>query len=124
MCLNWGRGSPARDDQIDALPEWKIDIVRLGDMFEQSHPERGQRLMVKIAGAVMGCERANSFAHPLPRLVRRQAFEITQRHGEVRDVSEFGCRDGPSFKSFDQRSNFRITGKVRRFQIMRASPRT
>ncbi len=64
------------------------DIVICGDVIEQTHPKPRQRLVIKIADAVVRREVANLFAHALERLLRRHLVEITQRHRDVRGVSE------------------------------------
>ena len=62
--------APARDNQIDALPEWNLAIAGAGDVIERAHPKRSQRFVIKIGDAVMRGEETNLLAHPLQRLVR------------------------------------------------------
>ena len=61
---------PMFDDQIDPPPKWKIHIGRAGDVFEQPHPKRRQRFVIKIADAVVRGESADLFAHSFQCLLR------------------------------------------------------
>jgi len=47
------------DDHIDPPPKWKIHIGRAGDVFEQPHPKRRQRFVIKIANAVVRGKRGS-----------------------------------------------------------------
>ena len=50
---------PILDDPVDPAPEWKIDIGGVGDVFEQPHPKRRQRFVIKIANAVVRGKRGS-----------------------------------------------------------------
>ena len=61
---------PIVGDHINPTPKRELDIGSAGHVFEQSHPERGQRFVIEIGNAVMRGEETNLVAHPLQRLVR------------------------------------------------------
>ena len=116
MCIHRASVSPARDDQIDALPQWNIDIVGARNVIEQAYPKCGQRFVIETADAVMGRERANIAAHSFERLIRRQLPKVTHRHRNVSDMGEFRSRNRCRFKCFHQRGDFGVARKISRLQ--------
>ena len=113
---------PIFDDQINPVPEWKIDIGRTGDMFEETHPKRGQRFVIKIGDAVMRGEETNLLAHTLPRLFRSKRVEVAKRDRDVGRVSEFRCWNGRIFKRAHQRCDLAVAGEIPRSQWTIAPP--
>lgn len=81
--------------------------MTMRDMIEQSHPEDGQRLVVKIDMVVRG-EVEKPLTHARERGGQREFVEITQGHRHVRDMGELGRRNRGRLKCLDQNFDFGV----------------
>jgi hypothetical protein len=123
MLLDRAPVAPSGDNQIDPAPQWKSRFrcrtfpISAGDVFEQSHPERGEGFVIKLTGAAVRGKSANFLTHSVERLVRRQRLEISQRHRNVRGVCELGRGNSELLERIHQCRHLGVAGKVTRLQL-------
>lgn len=89
MRIDRGTTAPICHDSINAAPERKVGSLGPGNMIEQSHPKHGERLVIKIAYAMMLSESANVSTHSFERLIDRRFCQVARRHCDMGGVREF-----------------------------------
>ena len=109
-------GAPAGGDQVDPLPEWKVDLVGGRQVSEQAHPECRQSLVIKAIRAVMAGEPLYIEPHSFKRLFGGHPGHVAERDGDMGQMSKLGGGNSGSFKSLDERGHLIVAREIARLQ--------
>jgi len=115
MRFDWRDGSPSVHNHINSAPKWQIPVITRNDMREQSHPKRGQRLVINI-DSMMRRKATERCSHSRGCFHQRHLSEIAQRHGQMRRMRKLRRGNRRRFESCDESLGLGVAREIARLQ--------